>query len=78
LKDGSVRNQFAHHGDGTERHLSIEQLAEREGVPVRTVYWWNQTGKGPRRMKLGRSIRYRLADVEAWEAAQIVEAAPLP
>ena len=74
-KDGSVKNQTRHHGDGTERHLSIAQLAEREGVPVRTVYWWNQTGTGPRRMKLGRVIRYRLADVEAWEAARLVEAA---
>jgi predicted DNA-binding transcriptional regulator AlpA len=40
---------------------------------VRTVYWWNQTGAGPPRMKLGRAVRYRLADVEQWEAAQIVE-----
>jgi excisionase family DNA binding protein len=60
--------------DGTERHLTVEQLAEREGVPVTTVYWWNQTGKAPRRMKIGRNIRYRLADVEQWEKAQIVEA----
>jgi predicted DNA-binding transcriptional regulator AlpA len=69
-----VRTQFPHHGDGTEKHLTIEQLAEREQVPVRTVYWWNQTGAGPRRMKIGRNVRYRLADVEQWERTQIVEA----
>jgi excisionase family DNA binding protein len=61
-------------GDSTDKHLTIEEFAEREGVPVRTVYWWNQTGKAPRRMKIGRNIRYRLADVEQWEKTQIVEA----
>jgi predicted DNA-binding transcriptional regulator AlpA len=61
-------------GDRTERHLTIEEFAEREGVPPRTVYWWNQIGKAPPRMKIGRNIRYRLTDVEQWEQAQIVEA----
>jgi predicted DNA-binding transcriptional regulator AlpA len=76
-KDGSVKNQSRRHGDGTERHLSIAQLAAREGVPVRTIYWWNQIGVGPPRMRIGRSIRYRLADVEEWEADQIVDMAQL-
>jgi predicted DNA-binding transcriptional regulator AlpA len=72
-KDGTVRNQALHRGDGTEQHLSIAQLAAREGVPLRTIYAWNVAGTGPRRMRLGRVVRYRLSDVEEWEAAQIVE-----
>ena len=49
------------------KHLSIEELAGRLGVPVRTIYYWNQTGYGPRRLRLGRTVRYRIEDVEAWE-----------
>jgi predicted DNA-binding transcriptional regulator AlpA len=60
-------------GDGTVRHLTIKQLADREQVAVRTVYWWNQIGKAPRRIKIGRTIRYRLADVEQWEKSQLAE-----
>jgi excisionase family DNA binding protein len=54
-----------------ERHLSPEQLAERLGVPVRTVYAWRQRvpRKGPRGIRVGRYVRYRLADVQAWEEA---------
>jgi predicted DNA-binding transcriptional regulator AlpA len=57
------------------QHLTIAQLADREGVPVRTIYYWNATGTGPRRMKIGRTVRYRVADVEAWEQSRTVERA---
>ena len=50
-----------------ERHLTPEDLAERLGVPVRTVYAWRQRRKGPQGIRVGRYVRYRLADVEAWE-----------
>lgn len=51
----------------SERHLTITDLAEREGVPPATIYQWNSRGTGPRFMKIGRHVRYRLADVIAWE-----------
>lgn len=50
-----------------ERHLTIKELAEREGVPVSTAYRWNTRGEGPRYLKIGRHVRYKLSDVEAWE-----------
>lgn len=50
-----------------ERHLTAKDLAEREGVPLQTVYAWNCNGTGPRYMTIGKHVRYRLADVEAWE-----------
>jgi predicted DNA-binding transcriptional regulator AlpA len=59
--------------DSTDRHLTIEELAERESVAVRTVYGWNQTGTGPRYLRIGHLCRYRLADVIAWEKTRIVE-----
>jgi excisionase family DNA binding protein len=55
-----------------EKHLSPEDLAERLGVPVMTVYDWNKHGNAPPRMKIGRHVRYRLADVIAWEQARFV------
>ncbi len=52
-------------------HLTPEDLARREQVPLKTVYRWNSDGTGPQRLKIGRHVRYRLSDVEAWEAAQL-------
>lgn len=57
----------------TEKHLTPGDLAEREGVPLKTVYQWNSTGAGPRYMKIGRHVRYRLADVIAWENERYAE-----
>lgn len=57
-----------------EKHLSPDDLAERVGVPVATVYQWNSRGDGPRFMKIGRHARYKLADVIAWENSRYVEA----
>jgi predicted DNA-binding transcriptional regulator AlpA len=58
-------------------HLSPAELAAREGVPLATVYDWNYRGTGPRYFRTGRSpgghVRYRLADVEAWERSRMVE-----
>lgn len=54
------------------RHLSPAQLAEREGVPLETVYLWNRKGTGPRYMKVGIHVRYRLADVERWEDSRTI------
>lgn len=62
-----------------ERHLTVEDLAARCGVSVKTVYRWNHTGAGPGRIRPAGGQRgkvaYRLADVEAWEAARVVQPA---
>ncbi len=57
----------------TEKHLTPADLAEREGVPLQTVYQWNSRGEGPRYMRIGRHVRYRLADVIAWENTRLVD-----
>lgn len=44
----------------------IEALAEELGVPVRTIYAWRSRGLGPRGYKIGKHVRFRRADVEAW------------
>lgn len=49
------------------KHLNVPELAERLGVPQATVYRWNCEGHGPRYLKIGKHVRYRVSDVEAWE-----------
>lgn len=56
--------------------LSSQDLADELGVPVSTVYAWNYKGTGPRLYRLGRHVRYRRADVDAWIETQAV--APHP
>lgn len=56
-----------------EKHLSPADLAERLGVPLATVYGWNLTKTGPRYIRVGRHIRFRLEDVLAWERSREVD-----
>lgn len=46
--------------------IGIEQLAEELGVPVRTVYKWRELGTGPRGAVIGRRVKFRRSDIEAW------------
>jgi excisionase family DNA binding protein len=50
--------------------LSVEQLADYLGVPVKTVYDWRRTGHGPAAHRVGRFLRYTVADVQEWLAQQ--------
>ena len=51
-----------------EKLLTAEELAERWKIAVRTLDGWRAAGKGPVWLKIGGQIRYRLADVLAYEA----------
>jgi excisionase family DNA binding protein len=54
--------------------LSREEVAARLQIPASTVKYWAVAGRGPRYARFGRHVRYRLADVEAWENEQFGEA----
>jgi excisionase family DNA binding protein len=54
----------------TERLLSLTDLAEFLSVPVTTLYQWRHRGEGPPGYRIGRHVRYRRAEVEAWLATQ--------
>ena len=43
-----------------------EALAALLGVPKATVYQWNSKGTGPAPTRVGRHVRYRQVDVDAW------------
>ncbi len=49
-----------------DRLWSVEEVSYYLGVPVPTLYQWRCEGRGPKSRRLGRHVRYRPADVEAW------------
>ncbi|MEU0532981.1 MULTISPECIES: helix-turn-helix transcriptional regulator [Amycolatopsis] len=49
-----------------DRLLSIEDLSAYLQVPVNTLYQWRKTGKGPAGFRVGKYVRYRPTDVDAW------------
>jgi len=51
---------------GLEPLLSIEELSEYLDVPVRTLYDWRLSGKGPCAVHVGRQLRYFVNDVQDW------------
>lgn len=52
--------------------LTVDELAAQLKVPVRTIRQWSVVGTGPKRMKVGRYVRYRRSDVSAWLQSQYV------
>jgi len=46
--------------------VTTKELAELIGVPVATLNNWRSIGRGPRSFRLGRAVKYLVADVAAW------------
>ena len=46
--------------------LGIEVVAEYLGVPVATIYAWRKNGYGPRAFRVGKHLRWRDSEVQAW------------
>ena len=42
------------------------EVAAYLGVPVQTLYQWRTASKGPRGIRVGKHVRYRWGDVDAW------------
>ena len=51
----------------TITHINQESLSKRLGISCRTLERWRWIGVGPRFIKIGGRVRYRLADIEAYE-----------
>lgn len=51
------------------RHLHQIELATRWCISPRTLERWRWRGTGPRYIKIGGRVVYRLEDIEAFEAA---------
>jgi excisionase family DNA binding protein len=46
--------------------LSLRELAEYLGVPASTVYFWRNQRTGPPGFRVGKQLRYRASEVDAW------------
>lgn len=51
--------------------INQRELAERWRISPRTLERWRWTGEGPRFVKLGGRVVYRLADISDFEQAMI-------
>ena len=50
--------------------LSDKDLAARYSIHRLTPWAWVKAGKFPKSIKINGSTRWKLSDVEAWEAKQ--------
>ena len=48
------------------RLLSFHQVQPQEQLSRVTIWRWEKEGKFPKHIKLGRSIRWRESDIQAW------------
>jgi predicted DNA-binding transcriptional regulator AlpA len=51
-----------------DRWLSIKDLSERYQLPIGTIRDWRHRGTGPRGVRFGNAVRFRLSEVLRWEA----------
>ncbi len=61
--------------DSTRRTTALteRQVAELLGLSVATLRTWRHRGKGPRFLRLGRSVRYLPSDVDDFVRASAVD-----
>ena len=52
--------------DPDRRLLCEQEISELYGIPRATLQQMRFHGRGPLFLKLGRSVRYRVADIDAW------------
>jgi len=52
-------------------NLTTKQAAEFLQIKETTLEQWRWNGRGPRYCKIGRSVRYRKADLDAFLAERV-------
>jgi hypothetical protein len=60
------------------KHLNQRELAERLNISPRTLERWRWLGEGPRFLKIGGRVVYRLQDIERYEAEQLRDSTTAP
>lgn len=53
---------------GFDPVLTLSQLAAQLGVTVQTLYDLRCEGRGPRGFRVGRELRFRVSEIDAWIA----------
>lgn len=49
-----------------ESILSLSELAARLGVTAQTIYDLRRQGRGPHGFRIGRQLKFRASEVDAW------------
>jgi hypothetical protein len=57
-------------GNGPSQYLDEAAVAAIYDVSPATLRTWRCLGRGPRFLKIGRSVRYRPEDVHGWASEQ--------
>lgn len=61
-----------------EQLLTTDEAAAYLRLHPFTLRNWRTRGGGPRAVKVGRSVRYRLSDIEAWLEEHAEDRTPVP
>ena len=54
-----------------KQFLTVQDMAERYGVTRQCIYNWRVSGKIPSGFRIGHIRRWRLSDIEAFEAGRL-------
>ena len=49
-----------------EEWMTLSDVASEARLPLSTVYYLHKEGKGPKFSRLGRNVRIRRSDFNAW------------
>ena len=60
-----MSNETVDHTD-FESILSLSELAARLGVTAQTIYDLRSQGRGPHGFRIGRQLKFRASEVDAW------------
>ena len=58
--------------ENTVLFLTQKDLAKRWNISHQTLERWRWWGKGPQYFKFGNKVRYKLPDIEAYEAGHLL------
>ena len=64
--DGSNTTESLRDKNSISPYLTAEALSHWLAVPIATLSYWRTTRKGPPFHRIGRHVRYALADVNDW------------
>jgi excisionase family DNA binding protein len=70
-----MSERFMNETADVEPLLSTDEVSRVLVIPAGTLANWRWMGTGPRFLRVGRHVRYRRTDVEAWIDAQVHAAA---
>ncbi len=59
-------------------HLDSLQLARRLNISIKSLSRMRQNGTGPRFLRIGSKVVYRLSDVLEYEQSRLYEAVDMP